>query len=1150
MNGHRHILRRDGVSQARRLLEALVPAYFKVDERGPESLLAYANALAEHINYYNAGNRIDGDWQDFFPLPDEGLLALFGDLAGIDGKTTPNLALFIAFLRLFGQGQADLNLFTARHLEFYYKEVLGLERRPRQADRVFVVFELAKNLAEHRIIGGTLLDAGKDASGKPRRYATEKEIVINKAGIESLKSIFVDPADEFKLYAAAQADSADGQGAPFDDAPLWPAFGESQGSLPEGRKNMMPVSLGLAVAGPILHMAEGQRSLTVRIDSLPVDTDTPASRNYRQLFQVSFTGAEGWTGPLAVDARLLTDQEQFSTSGAQTTVFRTASEVNFSQGQIIVLETTQLINRDTGQVNTELRTVTYNLNNVFLGESFINTVTPITESQKFPPPDSISYTKKLFALVDIPPSYSPVAPYQEDIHQEHFNTAHPVMKLTLNRDASFYPYKELSYLQLGKVSVKATVRDITDVTVQNNQSLLDAGGPFTPFGAVPAVGSTFYLGHPEIFKKNIQNIFVDIDWQDAPASFNDYYGGYDVSALNNESFKMSAAALAGRTWHELTPASGFLGLFENPDATETNAIQLSANLGFPKMESLEAVGKFDNSTATGFLRFRFEGVLNGGVPVDGLSAFGHKEYPKLYASVAIFNATHPDDTPLAFPNEPYTPTIDSIRLGYDAQAEFIPGTTTGSGKVFHLEPFGQYEPGDAAPFIFPEFSSEGYFFIGLKDFSPPRNLSILLQVAEGTQSQQGLSAAPEVSWSYLAGSQWIALNKLALLSDSTEHLKTTGIIEFSIGRNASMAHTRMPEGLHWLRGQVVQNTGGVNRLVRLLTQAVTAEAVLPVEEPGGEAELALAPDTIKKLVQKDAAVKGVSQPFASFGGRDIEADDSYYQRISERLRHKNRAIGLYDYERAALEAFPSIYKVKCLQNTLSTAAPFDIAPGRVTLVVISNLRNKYAVNPLEPKASSIELSRIKAHLEALVSGFVGIEVENPIYEKLLVEADVGFMPGYDPGFYGNQLNEDIKRFLSPWAYEEGQDIIFGGKVFRSDILAFIEKREYVDFVNNFKLYHILDSSRITDSDSLFEDEYTALADSAFIIGNAAISSTFVVGRPSEVVVASTPASILISAPSHRIRVLNTGEYECEGGFEQTGIGFMFVGINFEVGPDT
>jgi hypothetical protein len=1146
---HPHILRRDGASRSQRLLEALASGFFKVDERTPHDLLQYANALAGRLNYYNPDNQIDGNWQDFFPEPDEQLLELFEESPDTDGRTPSHLALFVSFLRLFELAKADLNQFTQRHLEFYYRQILGLERRPRQADRVFIVFELAKNLEERKIESGTLLDAGKDHAGRPRRYATEKEIVINKAKIKSLKSIYVDSADQRRVFVAGQVDSADGQGASFEGDPLWRPFGESQKNKPDDKKTMLPGDFGLAVADPLLHLTQGERTLRIVLQCLPIDQDLPTNRIFRNFFQISFSGPDGWTDPISVDAQLVTDLASAQTSGTQTEIFTTQTDIRYDLSNIITIETTQTIDRSTGLVTTERRTLTFNLSGVLLGESLSSSAAPITEAQKFPPPDGTTYTKKLFSLVEIPESHDPVIPYQEDIHQEGFASGHPVMKLILNRDVSDFPYRFLSHLQLDKVGLDAWVRNIADLHVQNNQTTLDAGGPFTPFGAVPAVGSAFYVGHPEIFKKEITDIFVDFDWFDVPEILNDHYSLYGVSALTNQSFKASVAALAARTWHDLTPSTGPVALFEAPDATQTRRIQLTTNLGFPKEPELAEVGKFDSASRSGFLRFRFEGVIEGGEPVSGLAAFGHKEFPQLYAAAAIFNATHPDST-VPFPNEPYTPTIESIRLGYNAGTEISLQQGGGNGKLFHVEPFGQFELTASTPqYLFPEFHSEGYFFIGFEDLTPPRNLSVLFQVAEGTQSLQEISQAPVIQWSYLAFDQWVEITKLGILSDSTENFQTTGIIEFSIGRLATKTHTRMPGSMHWLRGQLAQDTGGVNQLVRLTPQAVTAAAVLPLEEEAAtEEEITLPPDTISKLVVKDAAVKSVTQPLASFGGRPVEEDDSYFQRISERLRHKNRAIAIYDYEKMVLEAFPSIYKVKCLQNTTSTYAPFTIAPGYVTLVVISNLRNKYAANPLEPKTSSIVLRQIKSFIQEQVSGHVQVEVENPIYERLLVEADIGFLPGFDPGFYGNQLNEDIKRFLSPWAFEEGEDIIFGGKVFRSDILAFIEKRFYVDFVNNFKLYHILDSSRTESAGELFEDEYTPLA-SGGGIDNTVVGSTLIIGRPSEVVVASTPASILISAPSHRIKVLNTGEFECQGGFEQSGIGFMFVGINFEVSEE-
>ena len=66
------------------------------------------------------------------------------------------------------------------------------------------------------------------------------------------------------------------------------------------------------------------------------------------------------------------------------------------------------------------------------------------------------------------------------------------------------------------------------------------------------------------------------------------------------------------------------------------------------------------------------------------------------------------------------------------------------------------------------------------------------------------------------------------------------------------------------------------------------------------------------------------------------------------------------------------------------------------------------------------------------------------------------------------------------------------------------------------------------------------------IGDMEIDNDFVVGRDTEVAIASDPRSILVSAPNHRIRVLKAGEYTCQGA-GSLGIGFMIIGENFIVG---
>ena len=169
------------------------------------------------------------------------------------------------------------------------------------------------------------------------------------------------------------------------------------------------------------------------------------------------------------------------------------------------------------------------------------------------------------------------------------------------------------------------------------------------------------------------------------------------------------------------------------------------------------------------------------------------------------------------------------------------------------------------------------------------------------------------------------------------------------------------------------------------------------------------------------------------------------------MRHRNRAVTRWDYERLVLESFPQVFKVKCLPHTDSDN---ELAPGHVKLVAVPDWRKRPTGNPLQPKATKYFLRQMEAHLLAKhTSAFSVVHVVNPTYETLLVDSKVQFNEGFDPGFFSLQLKEELRRFLSPWAYDTGEDIVFGGKVHASEIMAFIEGREYVDHITNFELYH-------------------------------------------------------------------------------------------------
>ena len=62
------------------------------------------------------------------------------------------------------------------------------------------------------------------------------------------------------------------------------------------------------------------------------------------------------------------------------------------------------------------------------------------------------------------------------------------------------------------------------------------------------------------------------------------------------------------------------------------------------------------------------------------------------------------------------------------------------------------------------------------------------------------------------------------------------------------------------------------------------------------------------------------------------------------------------------------------------------------------------------------------------------------------------MPGQDERFAKQRLQEELIRYLSPWAFEEGAELAIGGKIYANSILDFVDRCAYVDYVAEIKLF--------------------------------------------------------------------------------------------------
>lgn len=204
------------------------------------------------------------------------------------GRHAPQYGLWLAFLQLFDHAKGELNSFTGRHLDFYFKEILRLDKQASIPNQAHLLFELSKGQQAHLLTSGTLFRAGKDALGKAVNYSLNNDIVINRGAVEQLRAIRIVAGkngvkDTLLPQASFVVNSRDGLGE-IDlakDDPAFSPFGPD--SSPAGR-------IGFAIADRKLFMREGNREIILRAElKLPI-SDTNIIPSWR----IRLTGDEDW----------------------------------------------------------------------------------------------------------------------------------------------------------------------------------------------------------------------------------------------------------------------------------------------------------------------------------------------------------------------------------------------------------------------------------------------------------------------------------------------------------------------------------------------------------------------------------------------------------------------------------------------------------------------------------------------------------------------------------------------------------------------------------------------------------------------------------------------------------------------------------------
>ncbi len=171
----------------------------------------------------------------------------------------------------------------------------------------------------------------------------------------------------------------------------------------------------------------------------------------------------------------------------------------------------------------------------------------------------------------------------------------------------------------------------------------------------------------------------------------------------------------------------------------------------------------------------------------------------------------------------------------------------------------------------------------------------------------------KIQWAVLADNYWKILTSQQVFLDSTNQLLISGIIKFTLPAEATTENTLMPNGLIWLKAAVPDHVDAVCQFIAIEANAI--EVVL--NDQGNDRNHLLHPLPawrINKLKKPLPQVKKVSQPYASFGNEVEEGQTGFHGRVSERLRHKDRSLTVWDNERLVLANFPGVHRVKCIPH--------------------------------------------------------------------------------------------------------------------------------------------------------------------------------------------------------------------------------------------
>ena len=910
----------------------------------------------------------------------------------------PQVALMITFLQLFRHVQQEINDIPQRHLDYYFRHILNDKEAPSQPGPVIVHFDLEADAPSTAVPEGAPLIAGKDELGNDLIYHTTDTVIATAVQIAEIR----------QLYLSREGEQVPPEQNPYRDL------------------NIIP----------------------------------PIRQMYSQFFDPA-AAEDGWFTVGREQAMLPAAEQHMHVSHFG---FMLASSIFHTSPGKRDFRVFFRIERQENRFEIDTLDAAFDL-----AISAEDDWYPIKEYEGYLNEEEFEIR---FSLCDEDPAIPIEAPYAAP---DSINW--PVLRIGLRRDAKNSVYDFLKQFHVKDIRIELEVQGMQELSLFNNDGPMPSNQAFPLFGSFPTSTSYLHIGSGEVFHKQIDEISLELNWKDLPeleCGLQEYYQDWPYP-WDNHSFQVQVSFLKNGRWEPIPRYRKEFLLFPGRNNNPSGPLEALTCLTGLEIDEVELphqnhkqdTTEYSNTLKRGFMRIDL---------FTPQKAFGHQEYPNLVSEITVYNNTpvlmrrksdkqavympRREDEMKPIPREPFTPMVESIKLNYKASVHCrFPDGDRSQICFYHSYPSGflssHKTKKNSLPLLVDFEQLRGSFYLGLANLEAPESLSFHIEMRERPGDiTSGSGELP--GWYYLANDQWLPLSYgKDIIYDHTGGLKYSGIVRLEIPGNISLGNHNMPGHLHWLKVSIPYGAYYADRIKSIKLNAVEA-TWLPISAEQQHPDMPLPPESITALQFPIPGIAAVSQPFMAHSHRGKEQEDDFLLRISERLRHKNRAVSEWDYEHLLMEQFPYLSHVICfpaISIVVDGGRPRSRkAPGELVVVVMQEMKQRGPHPDVrDAMVSYSNLYRIKEYLNLVSPGFVDIAVMNPIFEWIQIETSVQFEPGYNSGYYLRLLNQEIKDYYAPWLHDPTQKISLGGSALKGDLIAFIESRRYVHHLKTIKM---------------------------------------------------------------------------------------------------